>query len=354
MRSSSADSETTGSRSVFAEIVRMQQAGRRGALATPMWLRGSVPLSWHSKLLVRGDGSIVGTVGGGALEAAVLREAPQVIATGRGKLLEFDLNQSQAAASGMICGGQCAVLVEPVAPKQGTQVFAAVAEAEGAGEPVVLITVLDSEGGTRKAALRERGELVGGEQLRESLRQALRELGEQCLTEGRPRLVEHPVRAHLDPIMPRPHLFLFGGGHIAVPLAHIADLVGFAVTVVDDREEFADRARFPRAEAVVAASVAEAFARLPIGRDGYVVAVTRGHALDEEVVAQALRTPARYIGMIGSKRKVAEVRRRLGERGFSEADRSRIHAPIGLEIAAEGVEEIAVSIVAELIAVRRQ
>ena len=163
-----------------------------------------------------------------------------------------------------------------------------------------------------------------------------------------------PVRAHLDPILPRPRLFVFGAGHIAVPLAHIADLVGFAVTVVDDREEFASSARFPRAEVMVVGSVAQAFARLAVSREGYVVAVTRGHALDEEVVAEALRTPARYIGMIGSKRKVAEVRRRLRERGFSEADLARVHAPIGLDIGAEGVEEIAVSIVAELIAVRRK
>jgi xanthine dehydrogenase accessory factor len=339
---------------VFAEIVRLQQAGRRAALATPMWLRGSVPLSYHAKVLVREDGSTVGTIGGGALEAAVLREAAEVIATGRAKLLEFDLDQPQAAASGMICGGECAVLVEPIAPDQAPDVLAAVAQAEDAREPIVVVTILTDEGVPEKVAVRTGAEVIGGGRLAESPLQVLRELADECLADGRPRMVEEPVRAHLDPILPRPRLFVFGAGHIAVPLAHIADLVGFAVTVVDDRGEFASSARFPRAEVMVAGSVAEAFACLAVLRDGYVVAVTRGHALDEEVVAQALRTPARYIGMIGSKRKVAEVRRRLRERGFSEADLARVHAPIGLDIGAEGVEEIAVSIVAELIAVRRK
>ena len=344
----------TSSRSVFAEIVRLQRAGRRAALATPMWLRGSVPLSYHAKMLVGEDGTLVGTIGGGALEAAVLREAAEVIATGRAKLLEFELDQSRAAASGMICGGECAVLVEPIAPDEGSDVFAAVAEAQDACEPVVVVTMVSAEGMAQKMALRKGGELVGGGRLAGSPLQVLRETAEQCLAEERPRMIEEPVRAHLDPILPRPRLFVFGAGHIAVPLAHIADLVGFAVTVVDDREEFASSARFPRAEVMVAGSVAQAFARLTVSDDGYLVSVTRGHALDEEVVAQALRTPARYIGMIGSKRKVAEVRRRLRDRGFSEADLARVHAPIGLDIGAEGVEEIAVSIVAELIAERRR
>jgi xanthine dehydrogenase accessory factor len=339
--------------SLFAEIVQLQQGGRRGALATPMWLRGSVPLSHQQKLLVRDDGSTVGTVGGGAVEAAVLRAAGKVISTGRAEVLEFDLDPSQAAASGMICGGECAVLVEPIAPDRNADAFGAVAQAEARGEPAVVITLLEEGGGTRKLALREGGQVVGAEGLDESVLAALRAPAEECLAAGMPRMIEEPVRAHLDPIMPRPPLFVFGAGHIAVPLAQLADLVGFAVAVVDDRAEFASRARFPRAAVMVMESVADAFARLNVSGEGYVVAVTRGHALDEEVVAHALRTPARYIGMIGSKRKVAEVRRRLRERGFLDSDLARIHAPIGLAIGAKGVEEIAVSIVAELIAVRR-
>jgi xanthine dehydrogenase accessory factor len=137
-------------------------------------------------------------------------------------------------------------------------------------------------------------------------------------------------------------------------VAHIAGLVGFRVVVIDDRAEFANRERFPSVDEVVAAPVEEAFEALHVDDDGYVVAITRGHAMDEEVVAHALRTRARYIGMIGSKRKVGGVLGRLRERGFSEADLARVHAPIGIDIEAETVEEIAVSIVGELIAVRRR
>jgi xanthine dehydrogenase accessory factor len=154
-------------------------------------------------------------------------------------------------------------------------------------------------------------------------------------------------------VLPYPTLFVFGGGHIAVPLCWMAGLAGFRVVVIDDREEFANRARFPRAFGVMAATVSEAFERLSIGNDSYVVAVTRGHLLDEEVVAAALGTAARYIGMIGSRRKVAAVRERLEQAGFPEQELERVQAPIGLAIGAETVEEIAVSIVAELVQVRR-
>jgi xanthine dehydrogenase accessory factor len=176
---------------------------------------------------------------------------------------------------------------------------------------------------------------------------------EDALKAGRPRFIEEPLRAHLDPIIPRPTVFVFGAGHVAIPVAHIAALAGFRVVVVDDRAEFANRERFPSADELMVASVKEAFRTLAVDDTGYIVAITRGHALDEDVVANALTTPARYIGMIGSKRKVAGIFGRLRERGFTDADLARVHAPIGVDISAETVEEIAVSIVAELIRVRR-
>jgi xanthine dehydrogenase accessory factor len=175
----------------------------------------------------------------------------------------------------------------------------------------------------------------------------------EALAEGRSRYIEEPVRAHVDALLPRPQVFIFGAGHIAVPLAHMAQLVGFNTTVIDDRAEFANRERFPLADEVIVSEVERAFADLPIGADSYVVAVTRGHVMDEEAVAGALRARARYVGMIGSRRKVALVRERLRERGFSADDVGRVHAPIGVEINADTIEEIAVSIAAELIAERR-
>jgi len=341
----------SSSRGAFAEIARLQKEGRRSVLVTPLFSAGSVPLSFQSKLILRDDGSIMGTVGGGPLEAKVLVAAREAIGGDEARVLDFELSQSEAVEGGMICGGRCTVLVEPVAPGREADVFAAIAREEEAGEPVVVVTLLSPETKPRKLALTADGRLLGEADL--SIAPALREGAERVLAAERPQVVEEPVRAHFDPLLPRPSAYIFGGGHVALPVAHLADLVGFRVVVIDDRAEFANRERFPRADDVVVAPVAEAFRRLGVGEDGYVVTVTRGHAMDEEVAAEALRTPARYIGMIGSKRKVAAVLERLRKRGFSESDLARIHAPIGIDIHSETVEEIAVSIAAEMIAVRR-
>lgn len=338
--------------SIFGEIVGLQRAGRRGVLAAPFRRAGSVPVGEHARLLVREDGSIAGTVGGGALEAEVLRVASQVLAEGRARLLDFDLTADQAAASGMICGGRCAILVEPVGPGRDEEVFAALSAAEATGHPIAAVIVMTEPGGVRKMAVAADGVIVGSSGDRD-LDEALAAEAQQALADGHPRELESPARAHIEPILPRPPLFIFGAGHIAIPLAHMAGIVGFRVTVVDDREEFANRERFPEADEVLVVQVADAFRELAIGGDGYVVSVTRGHAMDEEVVTQALTARAHYVGMIGSKRKVASVRERLRERGFRDADVARVHAPIGVDIGADTVEEIAVSIVAELVQVRR-
>ncbi len=334
-------------------------------LATPLWHTGSVPFVPESRLIYRDDGSTLGTVGGGLLEARVLEVAPEVLAEGRARVLEFSLTADQAARAGMICGGRCAVLVEPIGPDTSPEVFGAVAAAVEAAESVVLITLF-AEGvaqalacagqaeacRTRKLALLSDGRLIGGS-VDPEIEAWLREDGAQALLASQPRYLEAPRRAHFDPILPRPTAFIFGAGHVAVPVAHIAGLVGFRVVVIDDRAEFANRERFPLADEVIIATVDEAFDALNLDGGSYIVAITRGHAMDEEVVAHALGTQARYIGMIGSKRKVAGVLGRLRDRGFSDADLSRIHAPIGLDIEAETVEEIAVSIVAEMIEARR-
>jgi xanthine dehydrogenase accessory factor len=328
---------------LFAEIVRLQQSGRRGALATPLWFSGSVPLRSQSRLLVREDGPPVGTIGGGLLEAQVVAAAREVLAAGEVRVVEFDLAGEEAARSGMICGGRCAVLIEPIAPGREEAVFAAAARAEAQGTRAALITRLP-EGG--KFALTAGGELIGtgGDA---ALDATLRATAQEAMEAEESRLIEDPVRAHIDVLAPRFTVYVFGGGHIGVVVAHLATLV------VDDREEFANRERFPQAEEVLALSVAEVFAREAIGEGSYVVTVTRGHVQDEEVLLGALRTQARYIGMIGSRRKIAGVFGRLRAQGFTEEDLARVHAPIGLDIGADTVEEIAVSIVAELIAVRR-
>jgi xanthine dehydrogenase accessory factor len=322
-------------------------------LATPIRWSGSLPLTASSKLLLRDDRTIRGTIGGGALEADVIAQASEMISEDRPRIIDFDLTGDQAARSGMICGGRCSILLEPIAPDYSNDAFGAAARAEREGDRVALVTLLPPEKPARKVVFSSDGEPLGSAERLADVG-LLADLARECCGSERPQFVERPVRAHIGPLLPLPSVVVFGGGHIAVPLAYMAGLVGFRVAVVDDREEFANRERFPFADAVVVATVSDAFRGMAVDENTYVIAVTRGHAMDEDVVAEALRTSARYVGMIGSKRKVSGVLGRLRERGFSGDDLARVHAPIGLDIGSETVEEIAVSIVAELIAVRRQ
>jgi xanthine dehydrogenase accessory factor len=342
------DGAPSSNRGIYHEIARLQQIGQRAALATPVRLSGSAPCSSQSRLLIRQDGSILGTIGGGPLEAEVLRHAPNVIESDRPLLLEFDLDSPEA---GLICGGACTVLIEPVQPGRATEVYAAAAQSEADGSSITIITALPDQSCFHKVALLPDGALVGstGNATTDA---ALRDLAEQAGNE--PRLIDDPFRICIQPLCCSPCVYIFGAGHIAIPVAQLARLVGFRTTVIDDRPDFADVRRFPKADQVLVATIDEAFGRLPIGEGAYIVSITRGHELDEEVVAHALRTPAEYIGMIGSTRKVAAIRQRLSHRGFAESDIARLHAPIGIDIGAQTVEEIALSIAAELVAVRRR
>jgi xanthine dehydrogenase accessory factor len=251
---------------LFEEIVRMRRAGQRGALATIVHTNGSIPSFESSRMLVRDDGTFLGTVGGGCVEAEVWAAAKDVIAAEQPRKMTFNLNNDAAYDSGLICGGTLEIFVEP--------------------------------------------------------------------------------------ILPQPMVYLFGGGHVSTAAAHVAHQAGFAIGVIDDREAFANAGRFPMATEIHA-SYDEAFERLRPNASSYIVIVTRGHKDDMRVLAWAVNTEARYIGMIGSKRKVVSVYRALEKEGFPAAKFERVHAPVGLEIGALTPEEIAVSIVAELIAVRR-
>ncbi len=253
---------------VYEELVRLRRHGEKCALATIIEVNGSIPGYQSAKMLVRQDGSILGTIGGGCVEAAVLTAARQVIQTGKPKRLEFDLDQDAASENGLICGGQFNVYVEP--------------------------------------------------------------------------------------ILPQPRAFIFGAGHISKSLSKAADMAGFATVVVDDRASFANRERFPEAEAVHAGVYEEVFAKLEVNASSYVIIVTRGHRDDLRVLRWAVTTPARYLAMIGSKRKVIALVKELEKEGVPRKAFERLTAPMGLDIGAVTPEEIAISVVAEMIAVRRQ
>lgn len=252
---------------VYEEVVRLRREGRRGALATIVNVRGSIPSFETAKMLVRDDGSIVGTIGGGCVEAEVWQAAKEVMTTEKPRTLKFDLNNDPKYDTGLVCGGTLEVFVEPVAPA--------------------------------------------------------------------------------------PHLYLFGAGHVAHSLYKVARIAGFEVTVVDDRESYASRERFPEARDVYADDFERVTAQLAPGENSYIVIVTRGHRDDMRVLRWAIEQNARYLGMIGSKRKVIAIYKELEKEGVAREKLHRVAAPVGLAIGAITPEEIAVAIVAEMIAVRR-
>jgi xanthine dehydrogenase accessory factor len=252
---------------IYEEIVRLQREGRKGAVATIVNVRGSIPSFKSAKMLVRDDGSIAGTIGGGCVEAEVWQAAREVIANEKPRSLAFDLNQDPKYDTGLVCGGTLEIFIEPV--------------------------------------------------------------------------------------LPAPLLYIFGAGHVALELFKAAKNAGFEVIVADDRETYANAERFPGARQVLAADFGKMTEELDPGQSSYIVIATRGHRDDMRILRWAVQTQARYVGMVGSRRKAITVVRELVAEGLDPALFERLRSPVGLDIGAVTPEEIAVSILAELIAFRR-
>lgn len=252
---------------LYEEIVNLRREGRRGALATIINVRGSIPSFNTAKMLVRDDGSIVGTIGGGCVEADVWQAAREVMEEEKPRTLTFNLNQDPRYDTGLVCGGTLEVYVEPV--------------------------------------------------------------------------------------LPVPSLYIFGAGHVAQNLYKVARLAGFDIHVIDDRDAYANRERFPEAREIIAEDFEQAMSKLNVNESSYIAIVTRGHRDDMRVLRWAVQTPARYVGMIGSRRKVIAIYKELEKEGLPPALFERVKAPIGIEIGAVTPEEIAVAVVAEMIAFKR-
>ena len=251
---------------LFEEVLKLRREGKRGVMATIVHTNGSIPSFESSRMLVKEDGTILGTIGGGCVEAEVWAAAKDVLKAEAPRKMVFNLNNEASYDNGLICGGTVEIFVEP--------------------------------------------------------------------------------------ILPQPILYIFGGGHVSMALAKTTHAAGFAIGIIDDREQFANLERFPMASEVYT-SWEEAFEKIKPNASTYMVIVTRGHRDDMRVLGWAVNTDARYIGMIGSKRKVISVYQALEREGIPSEKFDHVHAPVGLEIGALTPDEIAISIAAELIAVRR-
>jgi len=325
-------------------------------LVTLVSKQGSAPRSAGARMLVRRDGTIAGTVGGGLLEATVMREAADVLATGASRVTAVDLGGPSVGSAEMICGGATLLLVACVSP--GDAELAAVLEALRAAvagdRPARLFTFFTADPGPTDVAyclLPEGGDPVGAAPLAPA---GLEALAGESLRHG---LVTLPDGRALtvETVVPPVTVVVCGAGHVGQALAPAATAAGFRVVVLDDRAEFASAARYGEsAEVRVLESFDDALAQLDVTPHTFVVIVTRGHAHDYTVLTQALRSRAGYIGLMGSSAKRAKVFTALRDDGFSEHDLERVFTPIGLAIGAETPAELAVSITAELIKVRAE
>jgi len=252
---------------IYAEIAKLRKEGRRAALATIIQVQGSIPSYESSKILVRDDGSIVGTVGGGCVEAEVWAVAQDVMREEKPRRLHFNLNDRPDENEGLVCGGSLDIFVEP--------------------------------------------------------------------------------------ILATPALYLFGGGHVSLAISRIAEIAGFETIVADDREAFASQQRFPTAARLYSGPWEDIFPQLHPNSFSYLLIATRGHKGDLACLRWAVTSGARYVAMIGSRRKLIEFFKVLEREGVAREQLERVQSPAGLDIGALTPEEIAVSVVAEMIAVRR-
>jgi xanthine dehydrogenase accessory factor len=356
---------------IWTEAVRVLERGKPFVLATVVNVRGSTPREVGAKMIVRDDGQF-GTIGGGCGEAEVFRKARVLLeeASG-GRLAEVDLTGDFDQQEIGTCGGIMDVFIDRWAPDADLPLARKLADAAERSRPAALLTVVDpgAHGGRLGAravvdpaqhdasALAPVG--LGAfalDQVAERAADAhagLVEVGESGLRHTTRIEPNGAPRIFIDPIAGAQRLIIVGAGHIAQPLAAMGAMLGFHVTVIDDRHQFANRDRFPTAHEVIVKPFREAIDGLRLDKHCFLVSVTRGHAYDEEAVAAALRQPCGFVGMIGSRRRVRTTLDRLAEAGIPRERTEDVHAPLGLDIGAETPEEIAVAIIAEIIRERR-
>ena len=351
---------------VFEEAKAQLSGGHKAVVATVVRTKGSTPQKPGAKLLVREDGTGVGTLGGGCVEGDIWFAAKELLSRGGpAQYREYELNEDLAAEEGLICGGTMYFLIDPVYRPEELLSYAEEIEAAYEGRGSVALASLiklpgDEDGplmsgsGTgRKLFIREDG-TTNGSLGSEALDSDATGRALHLMAHGRNEYVvaedgsEYFVEAYTTP----PRLVLAGGGHVSNAIAPLAARLGFQVYVTDDRAEFANPERFPEAVSTVVAKPEDALPALPINPNTFIIIATRGHRYDNVALAAAARTPARYVGLLGSKRKTILIYEDLLRMGVSIERLRELRAPVGLDIHARTPDEIAVSILAEMLMFR--
>lgn len=328
-------------REFVREILHALEAGQPVELVSVVRASGSTPRGAGAMMAVFSDGRAAGTVGGGSAEFEAQRYAVELLKTGGEDLRRFRFVQGEAASLGMVCGGDVEVQFQYLSPKNEAAISILREIREACAHSADLWLMRRIQDG-RVTAMGTAGR-QGTQHLETPPAHLETLLGNRAVYDGEWFAV---------PVVKAGRTYIFGGGHVSQALVPVLAAVDFRPVVYDDRREFADPALFPGAEQVLCGSFLELSEHLTVTPDDYVVVMTRGHQADYEVLTQVLRSGAKYLGCIGSRKKLALCRDKLLADGFTQEEYARLHAPIGLSIGAETPAEIAVAVAAEMIAVR--
>ncbi len=328
-------------REFVREILHALEAGQPVELVSVVRASGSTPRGAGAMMAVFSDGRAAGTVGGGSAEFEAQRYAVELLKTGGEDLRRFRFVQGEAASLGMVCGGDVEVQFQYLSQKNEAAISILREIREACAHSADLWLMRRIQDG-RVTAMGTAGR-QGTQHLETPPAHLETLLGNRAVYDGEWFAV---------PVVKAGRTYIFGGGHVSQALVPVLAAVDFRPVVYDDRKEFADPALFPGAEQVLCGSFLELSEHLTVTPDDYVVVMTRGHQADYEVLTQVLRSGAKYLGCIGSRKKLALCRDKLLSDGFTQEEYARLHAPIGLAIGAETPAEIAVAVAAEMIAVR--
>ena len=328
--------------SIYDTIRSCLDQGKRGVLATIVRRVGATPRDAGAKIFIEEGGKLFGTIGGGCVEAEAWQEAQAILQSGKARLFHYAMDGRQVEDEGMICGGSLDIFMEPVLARH-KKLYESILLAERRGERGIIVTRFEGSS-YAKTLIRANAAPTGDETDQETIDR----FGDR-LSDKKPTLLNGLI---IEPLVPSSTLCIYGAGHISQFISRIAKMVGFRVTVIDDRGDFSNRERFSEADEIIVDDFDFVSQHFPTDTEPYAVIVTRGHKHDAIVLEEVLKVPHRYIGMIGSKRKVHIIYEAMKTKGINEGLLAQVHAPIGIDINAETPEEIALSIMSEIVKVR--
>lgn len=340
---------------IFHEVDQILSRDEPFALATVVRTRGSTPQKPGSKLLVRQDGTFIGTLGGGCVEADAFTAAKIAMEEKAApEVHNFTLSDELARQDGLVCGGSMEILIDrPQEDPLFNQYTQKINEAYQGGQPIAL-AVLTKPGRTgarvgSKLLIRQDGSTLGtlGDP---NLDLAALEPASEMMDFGRSGFITGPEKSEMfvEAFTRPPTIVIAGAGHIALSIYRLARFLNYQVIIVDDRPEFANQQRFPEAHEIVLKDFAEGIRDLNITPNTFIIVATRGHKWDDIALLEAARTSARYVGLLGSKRKAILIYRRLYEEGIPHERIQEIRSPVGLNFGGRTIEEIALSIMSEI------